>query len=277
MHCSPFAADEKGKDRTIGRNALIWYNHPMKTVCIEKLNPIVSQRVSPFIDEILKGYGPEHIHSMHIVGSSITPDFDKKTSDINSVIVLNEMDMGFVKFIAPLGKKYSKKGIAAPLIMTPEYIQGSLDVFPIEFLDIKFIHKTVYGDDIFEGIGISNSHLRLQCEREIKTKLIGLRQGYISSLGDKNLLAGRLAQSIIGYMPLFRAIIYLLGKTPPVQKHDVVTALQDMTKVETAIFEKMLLLKRKKITLSRDELDTAFDHYYRATETIGKIIDELRA
>ncbi|HCZ12820.1 MAG TPA: hypothetical protein DHV16_11380 [Nitrospiraceae bacterium] len=248
----------------------------MKELHLEGLNPVVSNRMAPFIGEILESRNG-NIHSIHIVGSSITADFDEKSSDINSVIVLKKMDLGFVEFLAPLGKKYSKKGIAAPLIMTPEYIQESLDVFPIEFLDIKNIHKTVYGEDIFGELEINRPHLRLQCEREIKTKLIGLRQGYISSLGDKKILTERLSLSITGYMPLFRAIIYLLGKEPPIPKHDVVAALQKMTGTETAVFESMLLLKRKKIVLSKEDLGSSFEQYYSATEGIGKIVDELQA
>ncbi|HAV43580.1 TPA: hypothetical protein DCX15_06170 [bacterium] len=54
------------------------------------------------------------------------------------------MDLGFLKLIATLGKKYSRNKVAAPLIMTPRYIERSLDVFPIEFLNLKLIHTAVF-------------------------------------------------------------------------------------------------------------------------------------
>ncbi len=247
----------------------------MARVDLEGLNPVVSSRIAPFIEEILQGYG--ELHSFHIVGSALTPDFDERRSDINSVVVLQRMDLGFVEFLAPLGKRYRKRGVAAPLIMTPEYIEGSLDVFPMEFFDFRLIHRTVLGDDILAGLDIRRDHLRLQCEREIKSKLIWLRQGYISSLGDRRLLTERLSDSIVGYIPLFRAVIHLLGKEPPVRRHDVVVDLQEMTGVETGIFERMLLLRRREITLSKDELTASFEQYYAATERIGRIIDELPA
>jgi predicted nucleotidyltransferase len=151
---------------------------------LENLATFVSQQIRPFIDEIMNKYH-ENIHSIHIVGSAVTEDFNEKTSDINSVFVLKKMDLKFIELLAPLGKRYKKKGIAAPLIMTPEYINNSLDVFPIEFLDFRHIHKTVYGEDILNDIDIKMDDLRHQCEREVKSKLIGLRQGYISSQGDR--------------------------------------------------------------------------------------------
>jgi len=241
---------------------------------LERLLPVVAERIKPFIEEILNSYS-ENIHSVHIVGSSVTKDFDEKTSDINSIFVLEEMNLKFIKLIAPLGKRYRKKGVAAPLIMTSEYITRSLDVFPIEFLDFKLIHETVFGEDILKDIEISRVDLRHQCEREIKSKLIGLRQGYISSQGDRQILTERLVSLITGYMPLFRGIIFLMGKELPIRKHEVISALSASTGINTDIFRRVLDIKRGKLKLSKDELNTVFEGYYTATEKIGKIIDEL--
>ncbi len=246
----------------------------MIDIKLGRLSSVVSERIRPFLEEILSGYS-DNIHSVHIVGSSLTEDFDHKTSDINTIFVLKAMDLKFVEFIAPLGKKYKKKGIAAPLIMTPEYITRSLDVFPVEFQDFNLIHETVYGEDILKEIEIKKSDLRHQCEREIKSKLIGLRQGYISSLGDRQILTDGFVSSIAGYMPLFRGIIFLTGNEPPVKKHDVITALSETTGVNTGIFFKILDIKKGKIKLSKKELDSIFEEYYTTTEKIGKIIDEL--
>jgi hypothetical protein len=48
-----------------------------------------------------------------------------------------------------------------------------------------------------------------------------------------------------------------------------------LTGVETGIFEKMRLLRRRELKLSKDELTESFEQYYRATERTAKIIDEL--
>lgn len=247
----------------------------MFDIKLERLLPVVAERIKPFIEEILSGYSV-NIHSVHIVGSSVTKDFDEKTSDINSIFVLKEMDLKFIEFIAPLGKRYKKKGVAAPLIMTPEYIMRSLDVFPVEFLDFKLIHETVFGTDLLKETEIDRLDLRHQCEREIKSKLIGLRQGYISSEGDRQMLTERFVSSIAGYMPLFRGIISLMGKEPPFRKYEVITALSASTGINTDIFRRILDIKKGKLKLTKDELNTVFEQYYTATEKIGKIIDEYQ-
>jgi hypothetical protein len=106
--------------------------------------------------------------------------------------------------------------------------------------------------------------------------LISLRQGYISSLGDRKILAEGLAKHITGYVPLFRGIIVLLGKQPPVRQEDVIQALSVAAKMNTDVFIKVLSVKQEKIKLSMQEFHTIFEDYYTATETLGRIVDEIK-
>lgn len=238
------------------------------------LNPAVAGKITPMLEDLLREHA-SNIHSFHLVGSAVIPDYDEKLSDINSLVVLKAMDLRVLAFLAPLGKKYGKKRIAAPLVMTPEYIETSLDAFPVEFLDFKLIHKTVYGSDLLRDLRIDLPHLRLQCERELKTKLIGLRQGYISSLGKKEDIAAVLVRSFTGSMALFRAIISLLGKEPPILRADVITMLGSATGIKTDIFKELLMLKSHLLKPSEQELASLFERYYNTLESMEKIIDDL--
>lgn len=239
------------------------------------LRPEVSENFRPFMEEVLSGYGG-NIHSIHVVGSALTVDFRPGVSDINSVFVLREMDLKFLEVLAPMGRRYGKKKVAAPLIMTPEYIENSLDVFPVEFLSFRLIHHTVHGEDILKGLSIDRADLRGQCERELKSKLIGLRQGYISSLGDPKALTENFVGSIAGYMPLFRGIITLLGGDPPAGRLDVLRALSGAAGVDCGVFEMVLREKVQRTKLSKEQLDTIFEDYYAATEKLMRMVDEIQ-
>lgn len=233
-------------------------------------------KFKPFLDIVLNKY-KDKIHSIHITGSALTEDFNPNSSDINSIIVLNKMDLKFLEDFAPLGKKFGKKQISSPLIMTPEYISTSLDVFPVEFLTIKMLHKTVFGEDIFIDLEIKKSDLRHQCERELKVRLIGLRQGYLSSLGNRKFLADGFISSFSGYIPLFRGIILLLGTTPPEENKEVLTTLHDVSGVNTDVFKTVLKAKKDKTKLSIEILNSIFEDYYKAIEQLGNITDEIKA
>ena len=49
-----------------------------------KLKADISVRYKPFLDTVLE-YHQDLIHSVHIVGSALTQDFDPRNSDLNSV------------------------------------------------------------------------------------------------------------------------------------------------------------------------------------------------
>ena len=238
------------------------------------LDADISARFKPFLDKILEHH-QDLIHSVHIVGSALTRDFDPKRSDINSVIVLVKMDLKFLEFLAPLGKKFGRKRIAAPLIMTPGYIDNSLDVFPSEFLNIQHLHSTVFGTDIFRALDIEKTDLRRQCEQELKVKLIGLRQGYISAAGDQKSLARGFAESFSGYMPLFKAIIVLLGQNPPHHNAGIIALLEEVSGIRLDVFKVVLNQKKDQTKPSIEQLNMVFEDYYTAIEALGDAIDAL--
>jgi len=241
----------------------------------EGLRSTAAEMFKPFQDDVLK-HDKDQIHSITITGSALTDDFDPETSDVNSVVVLHKMDLQFLEFLAPLGKIYGKKRIAPPLIMTPEYILNSLDVFPMEFLNIKLLHNTTFGEDLFQDLVIDAPDLRLQCERELKVRQIGLRQGYLSSSGDAKILMDLFNNTIAGYIPLFRSIILILGGKPPLRNEEVLTVLSEISGTDTLVFKTVLKQKKQKLKMTMTQLKAIFKDYYAAVENLGDITDGIK-
>src|SRR5512136_2440413 len=67
--------------------------------------------------------------SIAVTGSCITDDYIPGRSDINSVLVIKEIRTVLLETLASSGKHFSRKRMHAPLLMTKEYIDRSLDVF----------------------------------------------------------------------------------------------------------------------------------------------------
>lgn len=239
-----------------------------------KPHPEAQKKFEPFVDSILTSH-QDIIHSIHLTGSVLTTDYDPKHSDINSIVILKQMNLSSIENLAPLGKKYGKKSISAPLVMTPEYIQQSLDVFPIEFLEIKLLHHTWMGEDIFKDIQINPSDLRRQCERELKIRLIGLRQDYISSIGNRKILTDSFIGALSGYIPLFRGLILLHGKEPPLENADVLSLVAETMGVNIEPFKSIWKLKRERSKPSLQQLNTLFEDCYGIVEKLGDVINAL--
>jgi hypothetical protein len=234
----------------------------------------IQKQFEPFMEEISSHAG-DNLHSVFITGSALTTDYDPKHSDINSVLVLNRMDLNLLEWLAPLGKKFGKKRIAAPLIMTPDYVKKSLDVFPIEFLSIKLLHHCHQGEDIFNNLVIEKPDLRRQCERELKIRLIGLRQHFLQAAGDAGILTGEFIKSFSGYMPLFRGIISLMGGDPPILYSEVLGALEKSAGVNVDVFRQVLKQKKERGRFSISQLTDIFKGYYGVVQKLGDMVDDL--
>ena len=208
-----------------------------------------------------------------MTGSVLTPDFQPGISDINSIVVVENVSLDFLDFIVRLGKKYSRYNIGAPMLMTPKYIKTSLDVFPIEFLNFSAIHHTISGPDILKDLKIDRDHLRLQCEREMKSKQFWLHQGYIEALDDRQLLGRRLSSSITSFIPLFRAILFLGGHEFFLSAHETADAVEKKIGLKSDIFNRMLAIKEG--GRDSDTFCDCFADYYQATRQLSDYVEAL--
>jgi len=100
-----------------------------------------------------------------------------------------------------------KKLKAPPMLFTRNEINNALDVFPVEFLNIKRHHKLIHGEDILESIEVSKDKLRHQLEFEFRSKLIHLRQSYLKSDGDD--LEDIILNAVPNLAPIIGALMYL--------------------------------------------------------------------
>jgi hypothetical protein len=247
----------------------------MTCLRIENLSPSLQEKISPFFHEILQA-GTPNIHSLYLVGGVLTEDYQEGVSKIDSVIMLQKMDLAFLDILAPLGHNYGKKGIAAPLIMDPGYLHSSVDVFPLEFLNFKLLHHLIYGEDLMAGLEIDRQELRYQCERELKGKLIWLHRIYVSAMGDRKVLAGDIVRHFAGYLPLFRGILSLLGQEPAAGLKKALEQLDQATGLDTEVFAEIYAIQKNLIQPSPEEISQLFEKFYRVTERLAEVLDGLQ-
>ncbi|MFO0794020.1 MAG: hypothetical protein U0586_08140 [Candidatus Brocadiaceae bacterium] len=245
----------------------------MENLKFTNISSHIQKIAEPFFLDILLHHKDDVI-SLYIIGSAVTRDFHPAHSDINTLIIVKDVQIPFIDFLATLGKRYGKRKLRAPLIMTCNYINRSLEVFPLEFLEMKQIHQLVYGENVLKDIKIEKADVRIQCERELKGKIQHLCQGYIKSMGNRTLLTNLLINSISGYFPIYRGILFLYDQKIPRERLDVIYAMQECCNVDLNIFAKLLELRTKNVYPSRETLNEIFQDLYRVLNTITKKVDE---
>ncbi len=102
-----------------------------------------------------------------------------------------------------------KKVDIVPMVFTKDEIKNAVDVFPVEFLNIKRHHKMLHGEDILKDIVVSKEKLRHQLEFEFRSKLIHLRQSYIRS--DEDDLEELILNAVPTLAPIIGAVMYIKG------------------------------------------------------------------
>ncbi|MCE5275493.1 MAG: hypothetical protein LLG43_10175 [Deltaproteobacteria bacterium] len=240
------------------------------------LAPEVVAVVRPFAEELLSGLSGR-IEALALAGSCLTGDYIPGVSDINSVVVLQGIALLELDVLSSTFAHFRRKLVRVPLVVTEEYIRRSLDCFPIEFLDLKLFHKTIYGPDPFSGLAVEASTLRLQCEHDLKGKLIHLRRGYIACAGKPQDLKALLLEAFPGYFPLLRAMLSLVQKNaaPPAGKASVLDEAESAFNLSLAGLRDILALKAEKKWFSSDHrrFSDLFAEVCRITHDLSVTMD----
>ena len=195
---------------------------------------------------------------------------------MNLLVVCQEVGLDVLRRTLKTVRKGRKKGIVAPLFLTVEHMRTSSDVFPIEFLEMRDGHVTIYGDEVFDGLEIGFENLRLECEEQLKGMLIRLRQAYLETGSDAKRLRGVLLDSISSLAPVLRGVLRLLDTEPPRGKADVVRAAGSKLSVSTDAIRGALAIKLEAAKPPGGDLLSLYGRYMDEIERIALAVDKLK-
>jgi predicted nucleotidyltransferase len=234
----------------------------------------MDDKIKKFSAELEKTFGA-NLKSFILYGSAATGE-KFKHSDINTLLVLEKIDTTVLKPAAKIIKKWVEGGQPVPLIFSRESLASSRDVFPVEFMDIKENHKVIFGEAVFDSITVEACNLRLEIERELKSKLIRMRQMYLASGGDKGRIKFLLIRSISGFTALLKGIIRLYGKKAPVLKREIIAAAPAEIALKQDVFNAIMAVKEGGKKISAEEADSLYNEYMSEVERIASVIDAFK-
>ena len=226
-----------------------------------------------FCDEIKLQYG-DNLKSIVLYGSAVSGDHNKKYSDYNVLIVLNTLGLEQLKKISRITNKWVKAGNPPPLIFTVDDINTSTDVFPIEFLDIKESNRILHGEDVFKDITIDTRNLRLQCEYELKGKLIKLHEAYILTEGNPKKVGELLSRSLSTFQIMFKNVLRLKGLSVPVQKKEAMNLLVEAMNLDGSVFNDIAEMRDNPKTGGIVNVDGLLERYISQLRKIIAYVDK---
>lgn len=241
---------------------------------LNKLPKDVSKKAFRYFEELL-AIQEDNIASIVIYGSACGINYLPKISDINSLLIFRQFEFSqFKKSLKVIARGISKK-ISAPLILTKEDIRSSVDIFPIEFLDMKENHVLIYGEDVLSSLEIPQKYLRLSCEQQIKGKLIRIRQAYLEvGLTSKGMEA-LLKDALTALIPVFRTLLRLKNRVPPLDKLKILEEICREFQLGTEVFKTIYRNTTQEARIAPSKIDVVIGEYLKELGKLSEAVERI--
>lgn len=241
---------------------------------LDRVNIKVRKTVQEFCQKLLVK-SSSLIDSIILYGSATGADFIERRSNINILFVVRDANLSKFQPLLTLFKQYRKKGLVPPLVFTAEEIKNSADVFPIEFLDIKENHVLLWGQDLFADLNISISNLRLQCESELKGKIIRLRQIYLERGTQPREIEKIISSTFSSFIPVFKNLIRLKNRVPPQDMDGIINVLCQEFGLETAVLSTVLHDRKGDGKIDGKDAVAFLEKYLALLTKLANVVNKL--
>ena len=203
-------------------------------------------------------------------------DYSKKYSDINLIVVLKKIIPAQLIAVNKLIKQWIKSGNPSPLFFDLDHIKTSLDVFPLEFLDIRDRHKVLIGDkDLFKNLKIELKNLRHQCESELKGVTLHLNSFYAANCNKPKHVASAVMKTWPGVRTVFRGLFYLLEQDVPNDPKEIIEKLNASIDFNPQVFFDVIAIRDGSEVLPRKNGALEFaESYLTELATITNFVDK---
>ncbi len=228
-----------------------------------------------WLEPVRNAMGHEFL-AAHLTGSVLTQGFDPRHSRINLLIVARTLDTGMLERISDSMPVTRRAPHIDPLFLTRRQIEKSLDVFPIEWIEIQERNLLLEGEDVVAGLEVPRAPLRLQLEHELRGKHIQLRQTLLMAARHPATLERMLHASASSFAALFRTLIRLRGETPPAEPARVVEHLADLFQLDAAGLLVPHLVRYAGGGIKRSEIVHRYRKFLVEIDRLVHVIDELR-
>jgi predicted nucleotidyltransferase len=196
--------------------------------------------------------------SVILYGSAVRGEYVRARSDLNLMLVFKKLDLEHITKVGKMMHRKVRKTLPQLVFWTEEELKNAWDVFPLEFEDIMENHRCLEGKDPFTKRKVDKKRIRYQLEFELRSKLLNVRDSWLSIRRDKYALKMFLIKAGNSFDYLIRKAEAVFGKK------------MAMT---SDVFERVKKVKNKEIRLKRGELQTLFHQLHEAVESAIKKID----
>ncbi|HWQ36855.1 MAG TPA: hypothetical protein VNQ79_28745 [Blastocatellia bacterium] len=232
----------------------------------EKFDELVRRLVQAHRDELI---------AVILHGSAVVTGESARPSDYRVLVVCAALPVEALRQAQPVARWWVGQGFQLPVYFTLAEFNGSLDVFPIEFGQMKRAYRVLHGRDLLRDVEVSAASLRWQLEHELRGKLLRLRGLYLPARESAESLVKLMTDSVITFVHYFRPMLEMLGEEAPLDRRAVIARVGARLNFDTAPVERVLRLRNEPVTLLEPEAEDLFADYLNCLARVVTAIDRI--
>ncbi len=232
----------------------------------EKFDELVRRLVQAHRDELT---------AVILHGSVVVTGKSARPSDYRVLVVCSALPVEALRQAQPVARWWVDLGFQLPVWFTLAEFNDSLDVFPIEFRQMKRAYRVLYGRDLLKDAEVSAAHLRWQLEHELRGKLLRLRGLYLPARESAESLMKLMTDSVITFIHYFRPMLEMLGEEAPLDRREVTERIGARLNFDTAPLERVLRLRNEPVRLLEPEAEDLFADYLNCLTRVITAIDRI--
>ncbi len=237
--------------------------------------PAILEASRRWLEPVRKTLGHEFL-AAYLTGSVLTQSFDPRRSRVDLLVVAHALDTELLDQLSRAIPVTRRAPHFQPLFLTRRQVEKSLDVFPIEWIEIQERHLLLEGEDLVAGLEVPRTNFRLQLEHELRGKHIQLRQRLLAAARHPGTLERTLRDSASSFATLFRSLLRLRGEEPPVETARVFERVADLFRLDAAGLLVPHLLRQSGRAPRRAEIPRSYRKFLVEVDRLINAIDELR-
>ncbi len=226
----------------------------------DKFNELVNRLQTALGDKLV---------SVIVYGSAVAAPSHPKKADYRTLVVTYALGADELNRARPAARWWVGENFPLPVFFTRQEFIDSLDVFPVEFRQMKRAYRVLYGEDLLAPREAAKDNLRWQAEYELRGKLLRLRSLYLPESASADRLMKLMTDSVASFVRFLRPVLEIFGETPPLGRLATVRLVGERLAVNVTPLERLLRLRDEPVKLLEVETQDLFGSY---VDCLGKII-----
>ena len=177
-----------------------------------------------FAELLVDAYGPV-LRSVILYGSVPRGDAVAGISDINMLIVLEQIRLADLERMTPLARDWIVEQRCSPMLIGAEEWPRAGDAFAIEVAEMRDHRRVLLGDDPLAGVEVDRAALRGQAEHELRGRLVQLHEALMLAALDPERVGGVLLAALPSFATYFRSALRLAERPAPARMEEAVRAV----------------------------------------------------